>query len=88
MLNTRNSWIKARTGMAGQKKEEKLRGEVSDGSVRAHKCGCCEKGDKAEGTLEGGQVHYGRGEEFMLESQRGFTFTLAARLCMLGHHLA
>lgn len=57
--------------MAGQEKEEKLGGEVSDGSVRAHKCGCCEKGDKAEGTWEGGQVHYGRGEEFMLGSQRG-----------------
>lgn len=54
---------------------------MSDGSVRAHKCGCCEKGDKAEGTLEGGQVHYGRGEEFMLESQwwRAFMFTRPAR---------
>lgn len=57
--------------MAGQEKEEKLRREVSDGPVRAHKCGCCEKGDKAEGTLEGGQVHYGKGGEFMLESQWG-----------------
>lgn len=55
---------------------------MSDGSVRAHKCGCCEKGDKAEGTLEGGQVHYGRGEEFMLESQ-----WWGGRSCSLGLHV-
>lgn len=41
-----------------------------------HKCGCCEQREKgksweAEGRLEGGQVHYGWGEEFTLESSRG-----------------
>lgn len=68
--------------MAGQEKEEKLRA-VSDGSVRAHKCGCCEKGDKAEGTLEGG-----RGEEFMLESQRGVQVQSRCMPCRLRRHLA
>lgn len=58
--------------MAGrEEEEEELRGDVSDGAVPACKCGCCEEGDKAEGTLGGGQVHYGKGGEFTLESQRG-----------------